>query len=122
MSPRPLTPAEHALFVHLLSNMGGRAEQLLPHLEGAEVADDDLPATDLRLTVRPEVVPVDLPDAPIPGSAVVEGPGGEILGELFLYTFEGLLDSLYLAPYADERPTAMPEIDAIRISPAPRWA
>lgn len=122
MSTRPLTMAEDQLIRHLLSTMGGRAAKLLPHLEGAVVNDSEDPERYLQLKVRPDVVPVDLPDAPIPGSALVEGPDGEIRGEIFVWTIDGRLNAIHQGWYAEEPPPSMPEIDAVRVVPAPRWA
>lgn len=121
VSSRPLSATEDRLLRYLLSNMGGHAATLLPHLDGAQVIDEDDPAQWLQIQVRSDVRPVDLPDAPIPGSAVVEGPNGEIRGELFVWTLDGRLDALHQAPYVDEAPTSMPDPAAVRVYPAPRW-
>lgn len=122
MSRRPLTDEEQELLAFLLSGMGGRAASLLPQLEGAEVVDEDDPTTWIQIKVRPDAAPVDLPDAPIPGSALVEDADGELTGELFVWTVGGKLDALHQASYTDASPPSMPPVGSVRIVPAPRWA
>lgn len=122
MSRRPLTNEEQELLTFLLSGMGGRAASLLAHLEGAVVVGDDDPATWIQISVRPDVAPVDLPDAPIPGSALVRDRDGQLTGELFVWTVGGKLDALHQTSYTDLSPSSMPPIESVRIVPAPRWA
>lgn len=122
MSRRPLTNEEQELLTFLLSGMGGRAASLLAQLEGAVVVGDDDPATWIQISVRPEIAPVDLPDAPIPGSALVRDRDGQLTGELFVWTVGGKLDALHQASYTDLSPSSMPPIGSVRIVPAPRWA
>jgi len=122
MDSRELTPTERGLLEFMLSNMQPEAVQLLPQLEGARVLLDEGydPARRLGFELRPDVVPVDLPDGPIGRRAGVFGPGGEILGEVFLYVWNGRLQVLQQAFYTDgPRPTAMPDASSIRIEPDP---
>ena len=119
MTTRALTADEDRLLRFLLTNMQPEAVQLLPHLDGAQVVVSDDPEIWLDIEVRPDAVPVDLPNKPIDMRATVVSPDGEVQGEVFVWVIDGRLSSLQQAVYSDDRPTAMPDPGSIRVEPDP---
>lgn len=116
---RTLSADERRLLTYLLSNMQPEAVQLLPQLEGLRVVVSDDPETWLDFEVAPNAPLADLPDRPIKRRALVMGPDETVQGEVFVWVIGGRLSSLQQASYTDERPTAMPDVEAVRVAPDP---
>jgi hypothetical protein len=109
---RPLSDREQRVVAKVVSATVG-ADALLAQLPVAWVRSG--PVTFLHLTVPADVPHADLPDGPLPVSAVVSDVDGRSIGEIIVWVEGGLLSALEYAWVTDEEPTEWPAPERVSI-------
>ena len=84
--------------------------------EAAQATIRETVAAGLDLVVPTSAPPAALPDGPVRLTAEVYDPAGHYLGELLLWVKDGRLTSLEYAWVTDVAPTALPAVEAIRVT------
>ena len=112
---RSLTEAERRLVSRMLEHGGPEAAAFLPQLELAEVTPWRCPCgcASIKFRIR------GMPEAP-PGVHPIADfyfGGGPSLSGIFVYEKDGILSGLEVYGLAGDAPKALPEPDALRLSP-----
>jgi hypothetical protein len=116
VTTRPLTHQEHAVLARLLSVPVAGADQLRAQAQAAQATIRETVAAGLDLVVPTSAPSAALPDGPVRLTAEVYDPAGHYLGELLLWVKDGRLTSLEYAWVTDVAPTALPAVEAIRVT------
>ncbi len=113
MTRRNLSPDESGLLLTFLETRSFPGADALAAQVGLAQVDGGIP-TLLDLIVDPSATPSVCADGPVPGRALVDGPGGEPVGEILVWVKDGYLSGLEYAWYTDEAPAAMPSLDRVQ--------
>jgi hypothetical protein len=114
VEPRDLTPRERDLLSLLLdpASFDG-ARELAAQVARTRVAggfptllDLDVPRTAPASPYKPRLIPL---------RALVNSPGGELLGEILVWVGDGYLSALEYAWYTEDAPSEMPPLDYLRV-------
>ncbi|GLW48285.1 hypothetical protein Stsp02_39470 [Streptomyces sp. NBRC 14336] len=117
VEPRPLTAKERAVVERILQvDLPGAAElrHQLDQVRVVALWGSSSASVDLRVTDDAPRAPI--PSGVVPVTCTVIEEGGELVGEVILWTESGMLSGLEYAWYGDEPPTSLPEVDRIVIS------
>lgn len=114
-----LTPGDHLpveiveLIAHVARLTGGASIALRSQAEAATVVRSS--ATMVDVTVPPDLPEIDVPDGPVPGTALVY-EREQLVGELLVWIRNGRLIGLEQAWYTDEPPLSWPTPKAVRVT------
>lgn len=117
VEPRPLTSKERAVAEQILQLDFPGAAELRHQLDWVRVValwGSNSASVDLRVTN--DTAPAPISDGVVPVTCTVIDEGGELIGEIILWTETGMLSGLEYAWYGDEPPTSLPEVDRIVMS------
>lgn len=112
IGPRSLSDVERSVTTKILL-ASAEVVPLLSQLAAARVGPGSV--TFLDLTVPANTPRVDLPDGPLPVSAVADDADGRPLGELIVWIEDGRLSALEYAWVGDEPPREWPAPENISI-------
>ena len=101
------------LIAHVTSPLAETSVKLQRQAEVATVVRSS--ATMLDVSVPSDIPVVDLPDGPVPGTALVYDRE-QLVGELLVWIRDGRLIGLEQAWYTDDPPKAWPPPETVRIS------
>lgn len=101
------------LIAHVTSPLGETSVKLQRQAEVATVVRSS--STMLDVGMSSDVPVVDLPDGPVPGSALVY-EGKQLVGELLVWIRDGRLIGLEQAWYTDDPPQSWPHPEMVRVS------
>lgn len=113
MPGKPLTAEMLRLIEHVTSPLAETSVRLQRQAEAATVVRYS--ATMLDVSVPSDIPVVDLPDGPVPGSALIYD-GQQLVGELLAWIRDGRLIGLEQAWYTDDPPQSWPPAEIVRVS------
>lgn len=91
--------------------LGEESTRLIDQARAAVVTEFSPTMVDVEVPAT--LIPVDLPDGPIPGRFIIER-GGEEMGEVLIWLRSGRLIGLEQAWWSDTRPSSWPSTSSIR--------
>ncbi|MFD4995019.1 hypothetical protein [Streptomyces buecherae] len=117
VTPRPLTAEERAVVETVLrAGFAGSAE-LRQQLDQARVvALWGARSVSVDLHVMGDAPRARMPSGPAPVTCTVVDEGGELMGEILLWTESGMLSGLEYAWFGDQPPASLPRVDRMGTS------
>lgn len=116
---RHLTPGDPLardiirLIAHVTAPLGDASMKLQRQAEVAAIIRYS--ATMLDVSMPSDISVVDLPDGPVPGTALVYD-SDQLIGELLVWVRDGRLIGLEQAWYTDDPPESWPPPEMVRVS------